>query len=86
MRGAGDVEWVQHYASVDARKLLEPGVAGHGFRLDILLYTVLSRSFLSLKHMAIRAASEVSSSSCTVEATVKTRRKFLQPLRNLATV
>ena len=28
---ANDVEWVQHYASVGARKRLEPDVAGDSF-------------------------------------------------------
>ena len=28
---AGDVDWVQHYASVDKRKILEPDVAGDLF-------------------------------------------------------
>ena len=29
---AGNVERVQHYASVDARKCLEPGVAGERYK------------------------------------------------------
>ena len=44
---ADAVEWVQHYASVDARKRLEPGVAGEMYKpfcsVDkaqvVLLYT-----------------------------------------------
>ena len=30
---AGDVDRVQHYASVDTRKRLEPGVAGDPFQV-----------------------------------------------------
>ena len=29
---AADIEWVQHYARVDARKHLEPGVAGERYK------------------------------------------------------
>ena len=45
LANAGNVEWVQHYANVDARKYLEPGVAGDPF----LVWTELNIAILGLR-------------------------------------
>ena len=44
LANTGDVEWVQHYVSVDARKRSEPGVAGD----PLLVWTGLYISFVEL--------------------------------------
>ena len=44
LANTGDVEWVQHYVSVDARKCLEPGVAGD----PLLVWTGIYISFVEL--------------------------------------